>query len=345
MNAEVMTEESPSVHHEATSSDAPPKPPSNIARKILVGVLLGVVVYGVIVVVGGWPKREIAAFAWSGFAAALGLAFANYLIRFAKWEYYLKVLDIRGVPKFESLLIFFSGFVLTVTPGKVGEVFKSYVLYERRGVPMVRTAPIIVAERLTDLIGVIAIITVGGSSFRGGLVWAAVGAAVVTTILVAVTVPAVSRALLAPLPKLPVIGPLMARIVPRLELSLVELRAIVKPVHLVVPALLSIVGWSLEGVGIYFILRGLGASPSLLQTVFFYGAATLAGALVPVPGGLGVVEGVLQESMVRIGGIATHIATAAMLLGRLATLWFAVLLGFVALGLLKLRPAPGQAAR
>ena len=89
-----------------------------------------------------------------------------------------------------------------------------------------------------------------------------------------------------------------------------SLRGLTKPKHLVVPTLLSIVGWSLEGIGVYVILRGFGAEPSLLQTIFFYGAGTLAGALVPVPGGLGVTEKVLQESMVRIGGIAHRVVIA-----------------------------------
>ena len=62
------------------------------------------------------------------FALACALAFSNYLTRFLKWEYYLARLGIRGVPKLDSLLTFLSGLVLTVTPGKVGEVFKSLVL-------------------------------------------------------------------------------------------------------------------------------------------------------------------------------------------------------------------------
>jgi uncharacterized membrane protein YbhN (UPF0104 family) len=345
MSAQVMSTPPPpgdgpdvGIEPGAAASTAPPKP-TNLGRKIVLGVLLGVAIYGAIVIVGGVKtlEDELARFAWPCFAIACGLALANYLIRFIRWEYYLRILDIRGVPKLESLLIFFSGFVLTITPGKIGEVFKSYVLYERRGVSIVRTAPIVVAERLTDLIGVIAIITVGGASFRGGLFWAALGFFLVAMILVAVTVPAVSTALLSPLPALPLVGRFFGRLVPRIELALVELRAMTKLRHLLVASSLSVVGWSLEGVGVFFILRGLGAQPVLLQTVFFYGTATCAGALVPVPGGLGVVEKVLQESMVRIGGIPTPIAMAAMLLGRLATLWFAVALGFLSLGLLRLR--------
>ena len=60
----------------------------------------------------------------------------------------------------DSLLIFLTGFVLTITPGKVGEVFKSAVLARTHGVPVARTAPVVVAERLTDAIGVIVLIAV-----------------------------------------------------------------------------------------------------------------------------------------------------------------------------------------
>ena len=34
-------------------------------------------------------------FRWSAFAAALGLAFANYLIRFARWQIYLRRQAVR----------------------------------------------------------------------------------------------------------------------------------------------------------------------------------------------------------------------------------------------------------
>ena len=314
--------------------------PSGLGKKLVTGVLIGVVVYGAIVIIGGTKKigHELSHFAWSSFAIACGLSLTNYGIRFLKWEYYLKVLGIRGVPKVESFLTFLSGFVLTITPGKVGEVFKSLVLFETRGVPMVRTAPIVVAERLTDLLGIIVLITIGSASFSGGLFWAGIGAAVVFTLLVLVSFPNLTRAILRPLPKLPgPLGRLSTRMIPNVEQGLVQLRELTTPSRLIYPSLLSIVGWAVEGVGIWFILRGFGEDHPLTQTTFFYATATLAGALVPVPGGLGVTEKVLEQSMVRLGHVPSAIATATMLLGRLATLWFAVLIGFLALGALRLR--------
>ena len=42
-----------------------------------------------------------------------------------------------------------------MTPGKLGEVAQSYLLRETDGVPMARSAPIVVAERVTDLVALL----------------------------------------------------------------------------------------------------------------------------------------------------------------------------------------------
>ena len=158
-------------------------------RRVLFAMLLGVVVYGGYAVYAGLGKMgdELARFHWWAFGAACSLAFGNYLVRWLKWEFYLTRLDIRGVRGVDSLLTFLSGFVLTVTPGKVGEVFKSLVLFEIYGVPVARTAPIVVAERVTDVIGVVVLIVLGSLGFSGGLVWAALGATAVFVLLVVVS--------------------------------------------------------------------------------------------------------------------------------------------------------------
>src|SRR2546430_7273281 len=113
-------------------------------------------------------------YAWATAAGALGLAGSNYLFRFLKWELYLRRLGVR-IPLRDSFGIFLSGFSLTVTPGKVGEVLKSYLLREAHGIPMARTAPIVVAERLTDLVALAALALIGVGALAGGerIAWVA----------------------------------------------------------------------------------------------------------------------------------------------------------------------------
>ena len=99
-----------------------------------------------------------------------------------------------------------------------------------------------------------------------------------------------------------------------------------------------------ECLSLWVILQGFGQSTSVPLCAFFYATSTLIGALIPVPGGLGFTEGALEQQMIHAGGVPRGVSTAAMILVRLATLWFAVLVGFVALSLLRLRypRSPGQ---
>jgi uncharacterized protein (TIRG00374 family) len=327
-----------------TSVDAArtPRPGALALRRVLIGMLFAVVVYGGFAMWRGLGRMggELARFEWWAFAAACALAFANYLVRWLKWEFYLARLEIRGVTRVDSLLTFLSGFVLTVTPGKVGEVFKSLVLFETYGVPVARTAPIVIAERVTDVIGVVVLIAAGSLGLSGGLVWAVLGTAAVVVLLVVVSNRGLSYSLIGAVEKLP--GPFQ-RIGPKLHEAYDSLATTVRPSNLMLPSVLSVGAWALECTALWVVLRGFGQTTTLGLATFFYATSTLAGALVPVPGGLGVTETSLQGQMQEIGHVEATTSTAAMILVRFATLWFAVLVGFVALTLLK-RRHPGLLA-
>jgi uncharacterized protein (TIRG00374 family) len=309
---------------------------NGVARRVLLVTLLGVVLYGVFVVYTGVGQMgtSLARFQGWAFVAALGLACVNYGLRFLKWQYYLRLLEIRGIPTLDSLLVFLSGFVLTVTPGKLGEVFKSVVLAKTHGVPLERTAPIVIADRLTDVIGIVLLILLGGASFAGGLPWALAGVAAVAIGLLFILWQPPALWLCA---RLEQSGGRFARFVPTLRTALSSLRLLAGPSSLPVPALLSVIGWGCEGVALHTLLGGFHAKVTPSLAMFFYATSTLAGALVPIPGGLGLVEGMLREELVNLGRVDQATATAAMILTRLATLWWAVAVGFMALLWLRLR--------
>jgi uncharacterized protein (TIRG00374 family) len=329
---------------EARGAVPPSTAPRVPVRRILVVMLLGVLVYGAFAVFRGLGAigAQLRSFEWGMFGAACGLAFGNYVLRFFKWEFYLARLGLvkgpgesmRRITRSDSFLTFLSGFVLTVTPGKVGEVFKSLVLLETHRVPVAKTAPIVVAERVTDLIGIIALIVVGSAGFAGGLMWAGVGGVLVLSLIVVVASRTLSHKIIGIIERLP--GP-FARIGPKLHEAYESLAVLVAPRNLAFPTILSIAAWFLECLSLWIILRGFGANVSVPLSTFFYATSTLAGALVPVPGGLGVTESALQGQLMELGHVAEASSTAAMILVRFATLWFAVIVGFLALSLLKRR--------
>jgi uncharacterized membrane protein YbhN (UPF0104 family) len=303
-------------------------------RRLLLGVLFGVLLYGAAVVYTGYQRIDLAlsSFHWAAFFAALGLASLNYCLRFGKWQYYLRRLGVTQVPAGESALVFLSGFVLTITPGKLGEVFKSAVLARTHGVPAERTAPIVVAERLTDVIAIVIWVVVGSTGFRGGGYWALSGMLAVAVGLLCILWEPPLRNLLARIER-----GRWARFGPKLASALASLRVVASPSALALPVLLSLIGWGLEGVALHLLLAGFGHAPTLSFSLFFYATATLAGALVPVPGGLGVTEAMIHQQLVSLAGTPEPVAAASMILIRLATLWWAVLVGFAALAWLRLR--------
>jgi len=321
---------------------------NRFVRRLATAMLLGVAVYLFFALYTGIHKIQasLSIFHWSAFAIALGLSTTNYGIRFLKWQYYLARLEVKGVPVVDSLLVFLSGFVLTVTPGKVGEIFKSAVLAKTHDVPLARTAPIVIAERLTDVIGVIVLIVIGGAAFANGLIWAVLGTLAVLLGMTLIVWQRPGMALAAYLDR----GPARLRpIAPKVREALLSLRVVASPSALVIPTLLSVVAWSCEGMALYVILRGFDAAISPPIALFFYATATLAGALVPLPGGLGIVEGMIKGQLVQVARVASGPATAAMMLVRFATLWWAVVVGFCALFVLRLRfperladPAPDR---
>lgn len=304
--------------------------------RIMVVMMAAVVLYAAYAVWSGIDKvgADLARFRWAFFAAACGLAFGNYLVRFLKWEFYLAKLEVRGVGKIDSLLTFFSGFVLTVTPGKVGEMFKSVVLAETHDVPAAKTAPIVIAERVTDVIGIVLLIVLGSLGFSGGLWLAALGMTLVLVLLAFISSRKLSLGVISMIERLP---ERFARMAPKLRTAYESLTVLVKAQNLVWPTILSTVAWALECFSLAVVLRGFGTPVSIELCVFFYATSTLAGAIIPVPGGLGVTETSLKQQMQQLGGVSAETSTGAMILVRFATLWFAVLVGFLSLTLLKRR--------
>ncbi|HEX5063643.1 MAG TPA: flippase-like domain-containing protein, partial [Kofleriaceae bacterium] len=83
-----------------------------------------------------------------------------------------------------------------------------------------------------------------------------------------------------------------------------------------------------------------GAHVDLGLAMVIYAGTTIAGALSFLPGGLGVTEGAMSMALVKgAAKLDPSTAVAATLLTRLATLWFAVVIGVAFLALARRRIA------
>lgn len=305
-------------------------------KKILWRVVLGLAA-GVAIYVGfsiwadaGRVGEALARFSWAAAGLALLLALANYLIRFVRWHYYLHVLGV-AVPLGESFVVFLSGFSLTVTPGKLGEAVKAFLLRESRGIAAARTAPIVVAERFTDLVGLLLLACVGVFTFDVDRRFLAAGATLIGVGLLVVSIESIAKMALRLLARIPGVR----GVAHKLEEFYRSTTTLLRPGALVGAVFLSIVSWFLECVAFWVVVRGFeGAAVGMQAATFIYAAMTIAGALSFLPGGLGVTEAGMLALLSKLGtGADRSVAAAATFVTRLCTLWFAVALGLIALGL------------
>lgn len=313
---------------------------SRLLRRTLIGVAIGLFGYILFLILFDLRKvgDALAEFAWISVVWALLLSSLNYLLRFWKWELALGWLDVRGGsgglhPPTElelgrSLEIYLAGLSMSVTPGKVGEVLRSEFLRASNGVPFTRTAMVVVADRLSDLIALVVLALIGIADFPQFLPYV-IGALVVVAAGVGVLgSPKLFGGFLSWCEKLPLVGGLAKKAHGLVDSSavLLELR------YIAVLSAISVVGWGLECVGYWLILNAFpGVEASLLLCVFLWSVSTLVGAVSFSPGGLGATEGLLGVFAVRFAlGVTNPIAVASTLLIRLCTLWYGELVGALA---------------
>ena len=310
----------------------------NLRGKILLSVLLAVVVYAGVTFFVDYDKvaSSLADFNWALLPLILVLTTMNYLFRFIKWEYYLRIIGVKGLRRRDSFLIFFSGLGMVITPGKVGEWIKSYLLREVHGTPIARSAPILIAERLTDSIALLIICAAGVFVF--GDFWLAfVVVAVGAVVFVAVSRhrPTAMRIL-----HLGDRIPIVKRFVPQIEEFYESTYALMSPRAVILMGGLSTFSWFFEVLGFYFTFIGLGldgGSDLLLKSAFILPIATLASALLLTPGGLGVAEGALVTLSVALLDITQSAAAVATFIIRFGTLWFGVIVGLIAFAVISRR--------
>lgn len=293
------------------------------------GLAVAALVYLVFSVRAGMDQvaAELGRFRLALIPAILALSLGNYALRFAKWQYFLRVLGVRLAAK-ESLRIFLAGLTMTITPGKAGELLKPYLVRTATGTPLSTTVPALVAERGTDALALVALAMLGVGTYfaEGALTLFAIGGGFLGGIAL-LSSRRLSLGLIGLVDKVPRLGKLR----PRLEETYLAFRACLSFGPLVVSTLLSVVAWGAEGVGFFLILRGFGVEAADLSvSLFLFSFSTIAGA--PSPGGLGVADVALQEGAARlIVGITQAQAVGAALFCRLATLWLGVAVGAIAL--------------
>lgn len=297
-------------------------------KAVLITVLLSIVGYFLFTLWAGWDNvmHAIANVGAVGIVLALALSLMNFLLRFTRWQLFLRALGHR-IPWLRSLRIFLSGFALTTTPGKTGEALKGVFLKDY-GVPFRESFGAFLAERFSDLTAV-TVLAMGG-------LWIHPGARpilFIVILLISLIIFAVQKD-----KWLKAAERFANRLLPErfahttqffLE-TVIAFRNCFKSSVLSGGILLGVLAWTLEAVALFALLQLLGYEINLITAIFIYGFSLVIGGITLLPGGLGGAEMTMLQLLI-LQEVAAPAAVAITLVIRLTSLWFSVLLGMIML--------------
>lgn len=320
-------------------------------NQILMGLALALVIYIVLILIldnSGQLDQSVGPLV-RRFSAVLLLLCALTQVsagffRFLEWHYYLGVIDARDrISLKDSVIIFVASFSFVVSPGKAGELLKSVLLRLRAGVPVARSAPVVIAERVVDGLAVIVILLLtlvfAESRLQLGeyrvisqtIIFTSAG--LIGFGLIAVQIRPLAYFCLDIVKRLPVLW--------RLHDSLREFyessREVFKLKHIIPTTLMGIGVYLSTSTGFLIVLYGFGLEITgtlVLQAMFIVGVVSAIGALSFVPNGAGVSE-ISNTLMLTIivapsnPEMTPAVAAAVSLIQGFFHKWFRVVVGML----------------
>ena len=299
-------------------------------RALLLSILLSAIGYLAFSLWGGWKEvvDALAKVGVIGTLIALALSLVNYLLRYVRWQKFLHKLG-HHVYWQESLRIYIAGFGLTILPGKAGETIRS-VFLKNHHVSYPESLAAFFSDQFSNLISMMLLVSVGLWAYPQAQPIIIVLGGIILAILIFLqqtkwlkSFEAIAQR------KFP--AKIARLITSSIEIVLHSKRCFSLPMLLYGIAI-GLVAWGSEGLAFYYIMHVLGSDLTLQGALFIYAFSMLVGALSFLPGGLGGTEATMV-ALLMLHNIPQPQAVAATVLIRLATLWFAVALGVVAMSM------------
>jgi glycosyltransferase 2 family protein len=314
--------------------------------------ILSLVAAAVIVIVAVWRAPIDWSDAWSRishanvglYLAALIVYQASFLVRSWRWKLLLRNAgeDRPTMPLVPILVVSF--FVNCVVPAKMGDVYRAYLARLRQRVPVSRALGTIIAERLLDLVVLMALLLIAGAIVfhdRAPAVlipYLVAGVAVCAAGIGAILVMRAGR------------GQRLLRLLPEAVFHRYEsfrMGTVESFRHLEVLIPLTALVWGMESARLALVVFALGGGGSLgpAQLLLIALVAALLTTVPFLPGGLGLVEAGMVGVLVSVGGLGRNAALSIALLDRSISYGSVVAVGAVVFAVTHVRlPRVGDEA-
>ena len=277
----------------------------------------------------GKLSLTISSFRWQYAILMIVLTTIGYFIRYIKWNFFLKTAGVHLDQK-ENLFVFFSGLSMIVTPGKLGEIWKSWLIRDITGDELSKTLPVVIMDRVTDVISLVFLSFMGIFYYREGISVLIILSISCMGFYIVIRSEIISEKIKVLLEKR------LSKYANDMQLMHETMNKITTPKVFVSLSLLNALAWFFECLGLYYVVIGFGQSIGILLSTFIFSFSSLVGGVSMVPGGIGVAE-VGISSLLFMNGISPALSVGIALILRLGSFWYGAILGFTVYALFKKR--------
>ena len=256
----------------------------------------------------------------------LFLVTASWIPLIIKWHFLLKNSEV-DVPLTKSIAIFFSGVAFEITPGQIGALIKSQILKTSYNIPRTKTVPIVIVEKVYDLIGAILASVIGIIILGMEIYLIAIAISVLAFIFFFMYHKPASELFFNRITKLKFFSKYIENISGFYET--VQKSTNVRAATICI--LLALAYWFMVSAAAYYILISFDVNiVDYLKVLAIYSTSTLLGAISFIPAGIGITEGSIA-GLFTLNGIDVSTALILAVMIRIFTLWYSVSVGFIML--------------
>ena len=295
----------------------------------LILVLVAVVgIYAIFLFISDYNiiSEKISNFKINYLPLILLLVSASWIPLIIKWHFLLKNSEV-DVPLTKSIAVFFSGVAFEITPGQIGALIKSQILKTSYNIPRTKTVPIVIVEKVYDLIGAI-LASVTGIIILGMEIYLiAIAISVLAFIFFFMYHKPASELFFNRITKLKFFSKHIENISGFYEI--VQKSTNVRAATICI--LLALAYWFMVSAAAYYTLISFDVNIlDYLKVLAIYSTSTLLGAISFIPAGIGITEGSIA-GLFTLNGIDVSTALILAVMIRIFTLWYSVSVGFIAL--------------
>lgn len=273
-------------------------------------------------------------FGWPYFILLLLFTSVGYFLRYLKWDIFLKKAGVHLSFK-ENFFVFISGLAMIVTPGKLGEVWKAWLIKDISGDDLSRTVPVVIMDRVTDVLSLVILSAFGILSYKEGIYLLVVLLLMILIFYISITSKRVSEKAIG------LIEDKAKKFSGNVKNMHGTFQELMQPKIFISLSLLNVLAWFCECLGFYFVAMGFDQSLSIPLSTFIFSFASLAGGVSMIPGGIGLAE-VTITGFLQHYGFSPAIAIGTALIVRLGSFWYGVLLGLAVYLLFRTKIIPNN---